>query len=265
MVALEPRAILLLGSAAEGNADWHSDLDLISYHDRMPPAARIDAVLEALGATPLGEIAPWTESGYSPRYGLAGLEIQAGHTTVAAWESRLDAVLGEIKPDEPWQKVLAHYQSAIPLAGAELIEGWKARIRAYPDGWAEAMVEHNLKVFPIWSVYDQVADRDATLWTHEMLVEGAQRVLGMLAGVNRVYWSAFQLKRAHAFEDQLRWKPPNLADRIDALFTGDPRAASEGLESLVAETLDLVAEHLPGIDTSRLRATLGERHRPWGP
>src|SRR5207237_8092580 len=123
MVALEPRAILLLGSAAEGNADWHSDLDLIAYHDRMPPAARIDAVLEALGATRLGEIAPWTESGYSPRYELAGLEIQAGHMTVAAWESRLDSVLAEIKPDEPWQKVLAPYERAIPLAATDPDEG----------------------------------------------------------------------------------------------------------------------------------------------
>jgi hypothetical protein len=256
---------LLLGSAAEGIADWRSDLDLISYHDRMPGADRIDAVPAALGATRLGDIAPWSGTGYSPRYDLAGLEIQAGHITVAAWEARLDAVLGELKPDEPWQKVLAHYQDAIPLAGADLIEAWKARIASYPEGWARAMVEHHLQVFPIWSVYDQIADRDATLWTHEMLVEGAQRVLGMLAGLNGVYWSSFQFKRAHAFEARLRWKPARLADRVDALLTGDPREAAGRLESLVAETLDLVAEHMPGIDTSRLRATIGERHRAWGP
>jgi len=257
--------MLLVGSAAEGTADWHSDLDLISYHDRMPAAARIDAVLAALGATRLGEIAPWTEAGYSPRYDLAGLEIQAGHMTVAAWEARLDEVLGEVKPDEPWQKVLAHYQDAIPLAGAGLIESWKARIAVYPEGWSRAMVEHNLKLFPIWSVYEQVASRDATLWTQEMLVAGAQRVLGMLAGLNRVYWSPFQFKRAHSFEARLGWKPPNLADRIDALFAGDSRAAGEGLESLVAETLDLVDRHLPEIDTSGLRAAIGRRHRAWGP
>jgi len=231
----------------------------------MPPADRIDAVPAALGATRLGDIAPWSETGYSPRCDLAGLEIQAGHITVAAWEARLDAVLGEVQPDEPWQKVLAHYGDAIPLAGADLIQAWKARIAPYPEAWAQAMVEHNLRLFPVWAAYDQMASRDATLWTYEMLVQGAQRVLGVLAGLNRVYWSSFQFKRAHGFEAKLRWKPDRLADRIDVLFTGDPRTAAERLESLVADTLDLVEEQMPDVDTSRLRATIGARHRPWGP
>jgi hypothetical protein len=231
----------------------------------MPPAARIDAVLGSLGAIPVAEIAPWSESGYAPRYDLDGLEIQAGHVTVAAWEARLDEVLGEIKPDGPWQKVLAHYPDALPLAGADLVMGWKARIRDYPAGWARAMVDHHLNVFPIWRAYDQMAARDATLWTHQMLVEGAQGILGMLAGLNGVYWSSFQFKRSHDFAGGLRWKPPRLADRIDSLFRGDVPAAVADLETLVAETLDLVDRHLPGLETGTLRATIGARQRPWGP
>src|SRR5204862_123847 len=128
---------------------------------------------------------------------------------------------------------------------AELVAGWQARIREYPESWARPAVEHHLKVFPIWAAYDQVVARDAQLWTYQMLVEGAQHVLGMLAGLNRVYWASFQFKRAHAFESQLRWKPDRLADRIDSLFTGDTRAATVALEALVAETLDLIDQHIP--------------------
>ena len=231
----------------------------------MPPAALIDALLGDLGAIPVAEIAPWSESGYAPRYDLDGLEIQAGHVTVAAWEARLDEVLGEIEPDGPWQKVLAHYPDALPLAGADLVEGWKARIRRYPEGWAQAMVDYHLNVFPIGRAYDQIAARDATLWTHQVLVEGAQRVLGMLAGLNGVYWSSFQFKRAHDFVGRLRWKPPHLADRIESLFRGDVPAAVAELESLVEETLDLIDAHMPGRATSSLRASIGARHAPWGP
>ena len=120
-------------------------------------------------------------------------------------------------------------------------------------------------MFPIWAAYDQVVARDAQLWTYQMLVEGAQHVLGMLAGLNRVYWASFQFKRAHAFESQLRWKPDRLADRIDSLFTSDTRAATVALEALVAETLDLIDQHTPDVDTAKVRATIGRRHPAWGP
>jgi hypothetical protein len=195
----------------------------------------------------------------------APLEIQAGQVTVADWEARIDRVLAEYRPDDPYHKVFAHYADAVPLLGADLVARWQARIKDYPESWAGPAVEHHLKVFPIWAAYDQVAARDASLWTYQMLVEGAQHVLGMLAGLNRVYWASFQFKRAHAFESQLRWKPDRLADRIDSLFTGDTRAATEALEALVIETLDLIDQHLPEVDTAKVRATIGRRHLAWGP
>ena len=39
---VRPLAIALAGSGAEGTADWLSDLDLVSYHDRMPSRERLD-------------------------------------------------------------------------------------------------------------------------------------------------------------------------------------------------------------------------------
>lgn len=236
---------MLLGSAAEGIADWHSDLDLLTYHDTLPPAERVQAIVAGLDAAPL--------------------VIQAGQTTVADWEDRMERVLAEYKPDDPYHKVFAHYADAVPLRGAELVARWQARIAHYPDSWARPAVEHHLNVFPIWAAYDQVVARDATLWTYQMLVEGAQHVLGLLAGLNGVYWASFQFKRAHAFEVGLRWKPERLADRIDALFTADARDAAEGLEALVADTLDLIESHMPEVDASALRATIGRRHSAWGP
>ncbi len=236
---------MLLGSAAEGIADWHSDLDLLTYPDTLPPTVGVEAIGAGLDAAPL--------------------EIQAGHVTVADWEARIERVLAEYQPDDPYHKVFAHYADAVPLHGAELVARWQARIAAYPESWARPAVEHHLKVFPIWAAYGQVKARDAQLWTNQMLVEGAQHVLGMLAGLNRVYWASFQFKRAHAFEARLRWKPERLADRIDALFGGDAEAATAGLESLVGETLDLIDEHLPEVDTAKLRATIGRRHPAWGP
>ena len=126
---------------------------------------RADAIVAALEAAPL--------------------EIQAGHTTVAEWEARIERVLAEYQPNDPYHKVFAHYADAVPLLGAELVAGWQARIREYPESWSRPAVEHHLKVFPIWAAYDQVVARDAQLWTYQMLVEGAQHVLGMLAGLNR--------------------------------------------------------------------------------
>jgi hypothetical protein len=54
-----------------------------------------------------------------------------------------------------------------------------------------------------------------------------------------------------------------VADRLDALFTSEPRAAVAELEALVAETQKLLAEHMPDFDAT-LRRGPGTRDLPWG-
>jgi hypothetical protein len=92
-----------------------------------------------------------------------------------------------------------------------------------------------------------------------------ENILGVLAGLNRAYYTPVQLKRTHQFVDRLRLAPPNLGRRLDDLLAADPVAAGEALEELVADTVDLVEQHMPGVDSSAVRGQLGARQRPWAP
>ena len=81
--------------------------------------------------------------------------------------------------------------------------------------------------------------------------------------LSRVVFSSFQFKRTHQFVERMTFAPPNLADRIDTLFTLAPAAAVIEIEQLVGEILALVEQHAPDVDSTVLRRRPGERPQPW--
>jgi hypothetical protein len=83
-----PRAIMLVGSAATGDADEYSDLDLLVYYDRVPPDEAVAETPRELGAERY-QGTPWSdesgeldERGYGERFVLDGIECQVGHMSV---------------------------------------------------------------------------------------------------------------------------------------------------------------------------------------
>ena len=98
------------------------------------------------------------------------------------------------------------------------------------------------------------------------MVESAFRLLAVLAALNCVYFSTFELKRMRKLVARLELAPPRLAERIEALFGG--QAIAE-LESLLVDTQALLQTDMPDFDTSRAwhrygRALApGTRAKPW--
>jgi hypothetical protein len=80
--------------------------------------------------------------------------------------------------------------------------------------------------------------------------------------LNRLYYSTFQFKRMGKFIAQMEVAPDNFAARLESLFLHDA-AVADRLEALVRETVDLVDLHMPQIDTSLAKQTLGWRQQPW--
>lgn len=95
------------------------------------------------------------------------------------------------------------------------------------------------------------------LFRQAYLVEDAQRVLGVLAGLNSLYWSTLQFKRLRRFVSQMAVAPPDVANRLDALFDGGPDAAAR-LRELVSDVAGLVEARMPEVDTSALRRRLDQ-------
>ncbi len=259
------RAAMITGSAAKGLADRYSDIDMTMYYaDELPVEEALNAIRTQLGGGPrrwfLGDRA---EGSFAEAYGLHGIEVQIGHTRIDTWEETIASVQRADDVATSAQKALEGTLACKALFGEEYIERWKAQIAVFPPELARAMVEQNLRFFALWGLEPHFRTRDATIWYHEILVETTQRLVGVLAGLNQLYFTTFQFKRQGRFIEQMKIKPDNLADRLNGLYTAELGPALTELESLVAETIALVERHMPEVDTGAAKARLGWRQEPW--
>jgi len=256
------RAALLAGSAGRGDADFYSDLDLLLYVDELPPTEVLRSIRKAVGGMEAESRGP-TEHFAGEEFVVAGGRPEVSFMTVAGLEQRLDEILGSVEAfDSPSQKILVGVVEGLPLHGEELIGRWQARLGEYPDGLRRAVIERHWRVLPLWYHHDAIAARDAELWRLDALVDGVFDVLAVLAALNRVYFTRFELKRTRALVARLDIAPPRLVDRLESLFRLEPAAAAGELGQVVEETQMLVLAELPDLELP-LRFAPGTRQRPW--
>ena len=259
------RAAMVTGSAAKGLSDNYSDLDLTCYYaDELPSEEVLATIRQQHGAAArkwlIGDRA---ECSFAEADDLYGIEVQIGHTTIAAWEASIDKVLVELDCESPLQKALEGTLACQALFGDSYIQQWKDRLAAYPPVLAEAMVKKYLAFFPLWGLEPHFRTRDATLWFYQSMVEAAQNLVAVLAGLNRLYFTTFQFKRMNRFLQQMSIAPIDLALRLERLFQADRTVAVAELEALVAETINLVETYMPAIDTTKAKRRLGWRQQQW--
>ena len=256
------RAALLTGSAGRGDADYYSDIDLLCYVDQIPTHQVGAALREAVGGTK-GLRRALTEDFSSEEFDVKGIRVELSFTTMRSMETRLDDLLERLVDiDTPSQKILSGVQEGLPLHGRELIDGWKTRIAHYPEPMRRAMVQRYWKFFPLWYGSAAMVKRDAELWRLDMLLEAAFNLVGVLAGLNRLYFTRFQFKGARAYVARMNLAPVRFANRLESLFDLNPEAAAAELERLVEETQALVEAELPGFDVG-MRFPPGTRQQPW--
>lgn len=246
------------GSTVDDLADARSDVDMSVIFATLPGEA---VLREACRRVP-GE---WfwqqgsTAEGLVVAFRVDGVEVQIGYQHEAGLSADLDDLLVRHHPDTPNHKLAEGILKARPLAGAPRLAALQARLAAFPPELARAMVEHGLKPSLSWRGMAQLVHRDTALWCRDLQVDACYRLLLVLCGLNRRYFTRFQVKRLHRLADSLAIAPPALADRIEALLAAEPLAAFEALHRLDGEVLDLVAAHLPEVDLSQAR----ERRAAW--
>jgi predicted nucleotidyltransferase len=254
-------AALLAGSAARGDADAYSDLDLLLYGEAVPPYEAAVAAQRELGAGDAVVILPAGEQGFLDQFPLDGVACQVGLLSLADVEADLERLLVAHEGlGTPLPKIASGLLEGLPLHGAPLIERLRQRVEDYPESLRRAMVEHWWRFFPLWHFEPSFASRDAVLWQQEELVNAAYALTGTLAGVNRLYFARFEFKRERAFLAKLEVAPDRFAERVLGLFASSEPVLD--LERLVAETQSIVERELPGVDVS-LRRPPGSRQEAW--
>ena len=185
---------------------------------------------------------------YLEQFRVDGVACQLVHQTIEAWQETAATVLDGLDATSPTQKALSGLHAGLVLHGQERIAELR-EAATYPPALRAAMVQANRDVFPLWKLRDAMAVRDAELWQRRELVDGFAKVLGMLAGVNEVFFSMFQLKHTRNVVASFRIAPPDLVDRIEAALVAPIGSAVLELERLVDETWSIVDAVLPGLSS----------------
>jgi hypothetical protein len=243
-------AVLVEGSVARDDADHSSDLDLAIFWTEPPTALERRDIVTRTGGSGWR---PWPSrreaTGWSERYVLEGVPIDVRHTTVAATEDLLAAVLERADLQLARQERLAALRSALPLFNPALIIRWQQQAASYPHALAVAMVRTHLRFRPAWE-QEQLAERRDVLALYDSLCTGQKHLLLVLLGLNRLYYPGWRwLDR---LINEMRVTPPNLSPRLKQLFAVvsiDPLAAVYQLHDLIEETFRLVDTHLSELDT----------------
>ena len=258
----ERAAIAVLGgSVAQGVADRWSDIDTIVYWDEIDRDW-----LETPRAAENGERFTWVEhypgNACLEQYRLATVKADVAHVRLGWLDELIDGTLSGESFDTTSLDVLRGVQESIVLFGEERYEPIRARVLEYPEALRRALVEANLRVTPSW-IYDGMGrDRGDLVVFYEYVLATIRQVVGMLAGLNRVYVAPEKLKRVGAVVGRMELTPPDAAARLDALLGLQREQVQAELDDLVGRTFDLVEEHLPDIDTTRARALWSLRAEP---
>ena len=249
----ERAAIAVLGgSVAQGVADRWSDIDTIVYWDAIDREW-----LETPRAAADGTRFTWVEhypgNACLEQYRFATVKADVAHVRLGWLDELIEGTLSGESFDTTSLDVLRGVEEAIVLFGEERYEPVRARVLDYPDALRRAMVEAHLKLTPSW-IYDGMGrDRGDLVVFYEYVLATMRNVVGILAGLNRVYVAPEKLKRVGVVVGRMELTPPNAAARLDGLLALPREQVRAELDDLVAGTLDLVEEHLPEVDTARAR------------
>ncbi len=254
--------IALGGSAARGLADAYSDMDMAVYWNGIDRAWLAEPPLKAAGGERFTYRQLFDDQVAVEQYQLGEAKLDVAHFSLTWLEQAVADVLERADMRPEYQEVLDGFLSAIPFYGEPLYQQWRTQIAAYPDQLARQMIRQHLALPPAWVLEQHGLARGDLLSFYAMVCEMIQNLLGVLAGLNRQYLSMEKPKRSADILRRMPIAPRDAAARVQAILTIDRKQAVAALADLIAEVLDLVEQHRPEIDTSRVRLVQQMPARP---
>jgi hypothetical protein len=257
-------AVMVAGSVGRGVADQYSDLEIDVYWHTPPTDVDRRAPIDALGAE-LTHFWAYSEvdEEWAEEYFVDRLGIGLSHFLVSTVDRWLVDVVERADTADDKQMRIAAIRDGIALRGDDVLERWRAASEPYPEALAAAMVRRHLDpdVIDGWHMRHALVDRGDTLKLHAWFVRLTTAVFGSLLGLNRIYLASSSFKWQRTLLASLPIAPPDLDQRLAAVFRATPGEAVAALEAILAETVDLVARRIPDLDLAPVHSALA-RLRP---
>lgn len=253
-------ALVVAGSVGRGWADEWSDVELDIFWNEPPTDADRKPVIDAVG----GEIVyyyPLEGDEWSDAYYMRGLKFEISSFLAATIEQFIEDVTVRFDDDLEKQLRMAALHNSIPLHSEALIQRWRAKNAAYPDGLAEKIIRDNID-FGGWDSVEFAFARGDLLMAYDLLAKVEKQVFLVLLVLNRTYLGHPRGKWLEHFAEKMQYKPARLADRmLFALQSGSVEGARE-MDGVIAETFALVEQQFPQIDLTDLKREVWFRRKP---
>ena len=254
------RVVAVVGSAAQGDADRFSDIDLAVFWAEPPTdKERRDIVRRVRGRRGPLVLLHAEEGHWSEEFEVGGVAIDVRHMTVEASERILADVLEGADPSLAKQQHPAMLLSALSLSDSSVLTQWQQQALAYPHELGLAMVREHLMFPPRWE-QEMLAERNELLLLYDSLCLVEKHILLVLLGLNRLYYPGF--RRVDRLMERMSIAPLHLVSRFKQVFdiaSIDSRASVYQLHDLVEETFRLVEMHMSKVDTTQARAHFAQR------
>jgi hypothetical protein len=256
------RVVMVAGSAGRGTADRYSDLEIDVYWSVPPTDDERRAAAEGSGGT-LIDLWPYEEDEWAEEISFGGFLVGTSTFLVETMERYLTEVVDHHSIEPLPQIRLFSLLHAQTIAGENLVMQWRRKASAYPAELAQAMLRANLPFGGLGYAEDMLVERDDLLTLYDLICQVERQVLGALLGLNRLYLPNPRFKGMDELIAEMRLKPHDLSARLKAAFRLPPREGILELHAICADTLTLVDEHMPDLDTAEYRKNLRRRRGVW--
>jgi hypothetical protein len=202
------------------------------------------------------------DPGHDSAFSIRGIPIDLWHLTIAGEEAIIHEVLEEYSLDLVANNRLDTFQSCVPLYGFHLLNQWKARIENYPEELAVRFIKAYLPHFHLRQL-NLVARRDNPTVYFHILSDIQCSLFLVLLALNHAYFPTY--KWIYPILETLAVRPEQLTNRLRRMFTLPPIEAAAQLQAVLAETLSIVEERYPQMDTAFAHYSLDQMPKVYKP
>jgi hypothetical protein len=264
-------AIFLGGSTARGQADRYSDIELCVLWTTPPTEQERIQVVTALDGD-LHLLFPYDEEEglwedvfflgrnqeNTPK---SGCHVEVSHYLVESIETAIDRVLVESVVEPELHNLMAGIIEGVPLLNASKIDGWKQRLRQYPDALQLAVIQRYGIIDHFWRWEMLVARGNNRMEIANLFTHILHQVLHLLLALNRRYYNGF--KWLDSLVSHFAIAPENLAERIRRVYELPILDAALEVRSIVEDTFTLIEQHLPAVNIEQFRQVFYYQRPQW--
>ena len=249
------RAIVVAGSVARNYADEYSDIEIPIFWEALPDDHVRLSIVDALRARFL-----FTYDGPAREDQLLvnGMQVDLWHITLDRQEDVIEGVLTKNCTDLGSLNAMDTIHCCIPLYGDQIIQQWKVRAQQYPPELAKAIIREHLGALRVDQLSVFAQRNDPTGFYSELTSLQKEAFLVLLA-LNERYFPTF--KWLYQSLETMPVKPNSIANRFRSAFATPQPAAIADTQSVLFETIHLIEDRFPEIDTALARRRLKYRRR----